>query len=146
VIRWDTFAGLNPRIQAQAGYLRTFVKEEGHRFWGEFGYDYTFDNFYLEDVEDEDVDPSRMIHSARVFLGYEARVNEMVGFLTGLELLVSVTDPEITRLNWETSLSTKLVENLSTELRFMLRYDNVPAPEREKLDTLTQLTLAYSFK
>lgn len=144
VIRWDTFAGLNPRVQGQAGYLRTLFKDENHRFWGEIGYDHTYDNFYLEGLEDEDVEGSRMIHSARAFLGYEVRFNEMVGFLTGPELLVSVTDPEVTRFNWEATLTSKLFDSLATELRFQLRYDNVPAPERERLDTLTQLSLVYT--
>jgi putative salt-induced outer membrane protein YdiY len=141
VLRWDTFAGLNPRVQGQAGYLRTLFKDDSHRFWGEVGYDYTYDNFYLEDVVDPDVEGSRMIHSARLFLGYEARFNEMVGFLTGAELLMSVTNPEVTRFNWESTLTSKLFERLAAELKFMLRYDNVPAPERQRLDTLTQISL-----
>lgn len=29
--RWDTFAGLDTRLQLQAGYLRNFFKEENHR-------------------------------------------------------------------------------------------------------------------
>ena len=44
VLRWDEFAGLDLRVQGQLGYLRNFLRKDGHRFWGEVGYDLTVDN------------------------------------------------------------------------------------------------------
>jgi len=43
--RWDTFAGLDARVQGQLGYMRNFFREKDHRFWGELGYDITYDNY-----------------------------------------------------------------------------------------------------
>jgi putative salt-induced outer membrane protein YdiY len=147
VLRWDRFAGLDPRAQAQAGYLRNLHKDEAHRVWVEVGYDFTFDRFYPRPVLDDmgmELDGTRTIHSARGFFGYDGRINDKVAFLTGLELLVSVIDPRVTRVNWENTLTTTLVGRLATELKFMLRFDNVPAPGREQTDTLTQLSLVYT--
>lgn len=45
VFRWDTFAGLDHRMQGQIGYLRVFYRAEKHRLWGEGGYDITYDNY-----------------------------------------------------------------------------------------------------
>jgi aspartate carbamoyltransferase catalytic subunit len=33
VHRWDTFAGLNARVQGQTGYLRNVFRKKGHRLW-----------------------------------------------------------------------------------------------------------------
>jgi putative salt-induced outer membrane protein YdiY len=44
--RRDTFAGLNLRLQMQAGYLRNlYHPSDDHRLWTELGYDLTYDNF-----------------------------------------------------------------------------------------------------
>jgi putative salt-induced outer membrane protein YdiY len=44
--RRDTFAGLNMRLQMQAGYMRNlFNPNADHRFWAEAGYDLTYDDF-----------------------------------------------------------------------------------------------------
>jgi putative salt-induced outer membrane protein YdiY len=44
--RRDTFAGLNIRLQNQAGYLRNlYFADEAHRLWTELGYDLTYDDF-----------------------------------------------------------------------------------------------------
>jgi putative salt-induced outer membrane protein YdiY len=166
-VRQDDFAGLAPRLQGQVGYLRNFfLEEEGkHRFWGEIGYDITYDRFNYDRLDlDPAIDPATLpseliAHSARIFLGYENAVSENLVFRTGLEVLVNVdpsviqTDPDGTehtgledvRLTSESSLRVNLVGNLLAELKLRLQFDNLPPLGAQKLDTTTQLNLVYTF-
>ena len=172
--RWDTFAGLDTRLQLQAGYLRNFFKEANHRSWVELGYDMTYDNFDPEAIQDPDtaMDPScdptmgapmdvadrpancqadttQIVHAARVYLGYENALNENVRFLTGLEGLLNLEQIEDLRLNFDAALRSTIVDSLQVELKFKLLFDNVPALQvdgtsREKLDTTTTVSLIYT--
>ncbi len=172
--RWDTFAGLDTRLQIQGGYLRNFFKEENHRSWVELGYDMTYDNFDPEAIQDPDTatdaqcDPdlgapmnvadrpavcqaktTQIVHAARVYLGYENALNENVRLLTGLEALLNMQQIEDLRLNFDAALRSTIADSLQVELKFKLLFDNVPALQgdgtsREKLDTTTTVSLIYS--
>lgn len=145
----DRFAGLDERFQGQVGYLRNFFKlcEGKNRFWGEIGYDFTYDNFEPDPLLDADgnvLDGSQVLHSARVFLGYDNHVNENVTFLTGLETLIDVEDIENVRLNSVSELRSKIGGKLQLGVQFSLRFDNVPVEGTDDLDTTTTLNLLYS--
>jgi hypothetical protein len=135
--RWDTFAGLDFRIQNQVGYMRNFFSVlDKHRGWGEIGYDLTYDNWTNGDDQTN--------HSVRAFLGYDNHINEMVTFLTGLEGLFNVERSDDVRVNWNAELTSKLVDAFQAGVRFTLRYDNEPVPGAEKLDTITTMNLLYA--
>lgn len=151
----DRFAGLDSRLQAQVGYMRNIflenrTEEQGggtHRLWAEIGYDFTHDNY--------DPDPllgpmmvvlpgDASIHSARAYVGYTNTFNAAVSLTTGAELLVDLQDPENTRLEWITSLTSSVSEALKLKLDFTMRYDNQPVPGKDRLDTSTVLNLVFS--
>ena len=145
----DRFAGLDSRFQGQIGYLRNFFKlcEGKHRFWGEIGYDFTRDNFEPDPLLDADGNPlpgTQVLHSARVFLGYDNHVTENVTFLTGLETLMDVEDLDNVRLNSVSELRSKIGGKLQLGVQFSLRFDNVPVQGTDELDTTTTLNLLYS--
>ena len=145
----DPFAGLDVRMQLQAGYLRNFFKlcEGKHRFWGEVGYDLTYDDFDPDPLLDADgnrLDGTQVVHSGRAFLGYDNHVNENVTFLTGVEALIDVEDIDNVRLNSVSELRSKISGKLQLGVQFALRFDNVPVEGTEKLDTTTTLNLLYS--
>ena len=89
--RWDEFAGLDARVQGQVGYVRYFIRTDVHRFWGEVGYDATYDDYHplpiFMDGEITGFTPNghELVHSARLFAGYDNRLNEAVTYLGGLE-------------------------------------------------------------
>ncbi len=146
VARHDRFAGLDLRIQGQIGYLRNFFKEENHRFWGEAGYDITYDNFDpdpLTDPDGNELDGDAIVQAIRLFLGYDNQINKMVAFGTGLEALFNVEDGEDVRLNSVSQLNSTIADNLQLELKFTLLFDNVPVAGFRRLDTTTQLNLIY---
>ncbi|MFT5354279.1 MAG: putative salt-induced outer membrane protein YdiY [Polyangiales bacterium] len=147
--RWDTFAGLDTRLQAQVGYLRNFVNEDNHRVWGEIGYDFTFDNFDPDPLIDPmtmmELDGTDSVHSARLYLGYKNQLNEHVLFTTGLEALLDLQDiADNTRLNFDAGLQVTVVDSLQLGIAFKLLYDQEPVQGRETVDTITTLNLLYS--
>jgi len=150
MIRRDPFAGLNPRVQGQIGYLRNFLKEENHRFWGEVGYDLTYDRYDYDLLPvDPAMDPTlpdhQVTHSARLFVGYDNHMSENLTYLAGLEGLLNVEDLADLRLNWDNAVRTSIGGNFQAELKFSLLFDNVPVRSAKKLDTTTQLALIYTF-
>lgn len=155
--RWDHFAGLDARVQGQVGYLRYFLKKENHRLWGELGYDLTYDNYYplpnpaFDPMMDPGPDnPAKIdqgddvIHSVRLFFGYENKLNAVLTYVGGVEGLMNVEEPKDTRINWDNALRSSIADNLQLELKFTLQFDNVPVLGAKKLDTQTLVNLIYN--
>lgn len=149
--RHDPLAGLAFRLQLQAGYLRNLYRAEDVRIWGEVGYDATLD---WQDPEDEDETNPVDQHSARLFLGYDNKMNEVLTFRTGFEALFDVQNSNNFRFFSNSVLTSKVNDVLSLALSFTLIYDNEPVTytaeteagetrrlERNTLDTIT----AFSF-
>lgn len=148
--RRDHFAGLDSRIQLQAGYARNIFAEDKHRFWGEVGYDVTLDNFFPNPLVDpmsmQVLDNTGVFHSARIFVGYDNHISERWTLLTGLEGLIDVQTIENVRLNWLSELGLSIVDGLAAKLQYTLRYDNLPVVGTGKLDTITILNLTYTLQ
>ncbi|MCC6872908.1 MAG: DUF481 domain-containing protein [Sandaracinaceae bacterium] len=127
--RRDTFAGLEPRIGFQIGYMRNILREERHRFWGELGYDFTYDRFTDAIVAAMTTMPpqrDRILHSLRVFLGYETLLNDLLTYRTGFELLMNFELPEHLRMEWTNQLRSKIETWLEIALDWTLRVDARP--------------------
>jgi putative salt-induced outer membrane protein YdiY len=148
VYRWDTFAGLDTRVQGQLGYMRNFFKEEKHRFWGELGYDITYDNYDPDPLLDPDtmavLPGDDVVHSVRAFLGYDNQINEQVTYLTGFEGLLNVEDTDDLRLAWDNALRSSIGGGFQLELKFSLAADLQPVAGTKKLDTTTLVNLLYT--
>lgn len=148
--RRDHFAGLDSRIQIQAGYARNFFNAEKHRFWGEAGYDVTLDNFFpnplLDPMTMQVLDNTGVFHSARVFVGYDNHLSDQWSFNSGLEGLIDVQTVENVRINWLNELGLTIVDGLAAKLQYTLRFDNLPVVGTGKLDTITIVNLTYTLQ
>lgn len=147
VYRWDTFTGLDLRAQGQLGYMRNFYKVEKHRLWGEAGYDLTYDNYDpdpLVAASGERLEGDDVVHSARLFFGYDNQLNEAITFLTGVEGLLNVEEPDDLRVLWDSALRSALMEKLQLEVKFTLIADTVPVPGAKGVDTRTMINLIYT--
>jgi len=149
--RWDTFAGLDARVQGQLGYMRNLFRETDHRLWAELGYDLTYDNYDPDPLLSDPMDPMspvltayEIVHSARGFIGYDNKVNAALTFLTGLEALFNVEDTEDVRVNWDNALRSAISGSFQLEVKLSLQLDTQPVPGAEKLDTVTTLALIYT--
>lgn len=147
VFRWDPFAGIDRRNQGQVGYLRYFLRQDKHRFWGEVGYDLTSDNYGpVEGKPDAALPPEEnvLVHSARLFAGYDNQLNAALTYLGGLEALFNVEKSKDVRLNFSNALRSAIAGNFSLELKLTLAFDNVPATsDAKKLDTTLLINLLY---
>ncbi len=123
--RRDPFASLEPRIGFQIGYMRNILREERHRFWGELGYDFTYDRF-TDTIFMASGLRDRVLHSLRVFLGYENLLNELLTYRTGFELLMNFELPEHLRMEWTNQLRSKIETWLEIALEWTLRVDARP--------------------
>lgn len=140
--RWDTFAGLDTRLQIQPGYLRVFHenKEKERRFWGEIGYDFTYDNLHpnpLPADPDTGIIPADAVftHAGRIFLGWDGRFQDYLRILTGLEALLNFQEIGDLRLNWNTRISASVHKRVELGIQFLMLYDRIPVPTHKKLDT-----------
>ncbi len=160
--RRDPFAALEPRIGAQIGYARNFFREENHRMWGEIGYDFTYDHFPMalqvgvDDMNMPVLSTDRSLHSLRLFIGYENRLNEVLTYVTGLEALMRLDRPEHWRFEWINQLRSKLADWLQIGLDLTGRLDSLPPGQAEAwneapvqptqmLDVLVTLNLVGTF-
>lgn len=153
--RWDTFAGLDARLQGQVGYMRNLYTEDKLRLWGEIGYDLTYENFDPDPLSDP-ANPDRFIkgyqylHSARLFFGYDNQINPMMVVLMGVEGLLNVEEPGDSRVNVELALRSVVVDRLQLEFKGILQVDTEPPPrsagrpELYKYDGILKLNLIYT--
>lgn len=124
----DPIAGKDFVGGGQAGYARQLYSTEQHTTSGEFGYDFSYENFATDDPS------SVQIHSARAFIGHKAKLSEDTSFEGSLEALDNLNSNAAAdrfddlRVNLGGSLSTKLTKAMSFSFSFSAKFDNVPAP------------------
>lgn len=156
--RRDPFAQLRPRIGFQAGYMRNLLREEKHRFWVEVGYDFTYDRFGNDplDVGGGQTSTDRTLHSLRLFVGYDNRLNDVLTYTTGLQALMRLDRPEHWRFEWINQLRSKLADWLQVSLDVTGRLDAQPPGQAEAwnevagqpvqmFDLITTLNLVGTF-
>jgi putative salt-induced outer membrane protein YdiY len=149
--RNDRFAGLDLRLQTQAGYLRNlYAPADNHRLWAEVGYDGTYDNFsgFMPADGPPHVGPvpdSEFIHSARLFLGYTNLLTPMATLNLGVEVLLDFEDSENTRVNSLMELTSSLSQRFKLSVLSRILYDQLPVPDKEKTDYITTAQLVYTF-
>lgn len=152
----DVVAGKDFVGGLQIGYARLLYKNAKHEVTGEFGYDFSY-----EDYADETAD-ALSIHSARGFIGYKGKLSEVTSVDGSLEALANVNRQsddvgpfKDLRGTAGMSLSTKLTKSMSFSFGLTVKFDNVPAPlaiagatldpidppENLKYDTTTKASL-----
>jgi hypothetical protein len=160
----DPLAGKDFVGGGQAGYARQIYKTDEHETSGEFGYDFSYENFATDDPM---AVQSVQIHSARAFIGHKAKISDDTSFDGSVELLDNLNANDAAerfddlRVNLGASLSTKLTKSVSFSFSFVAKYDNRPAPlappdgftfdpddppaGNSKIDTTTKASLIVTF-
>ncbi len=147
--RRDRFQGLAFRLSIDPGVALYMVRQEQLRLWSEVGYDLQNDvrtNRAIEDAKANGIalPPTELTHNGRLFFGYEQRIEETLLFNAGIEYIRNVLRAESWRLNYSTSLTTKVIQSLSIGVVSAALYDNNPLTDVEKLDVWTTLNLVYT--
>lgn len=151
--RHDKFQGLAFRLNLDPGFKYLFVNQAATAFWAEAGYDFQFDvrNRDGREVRDdtglliERLEKTETDHSARLFVGFRHSFTDATAFSTGLEYLQSFIDSTRYRLNYDALFTAKVWGNLALGVGFVARYDHSPLPEKKELDTISTLSLVYSY-
>ena len=152
-LRWDPLAGFNLQLLANAGYLRAFVKEEGHLFTGRIGYSYTYEN-YTDAATDAGTVLSKTsnIHGLLLALDYENNLNEHVTFLWGISYIGNLNEVpaqrnakafQDNRVYFNVAMLSQFADKFAFEARFLLLYDSRPAGIF-KTDTTTIFSIVYT--
>jgi hypothetical protein len=167
LIESDEPAGKELVLGGQVGYSRQLYKDAIHELKAEGGYDYSH--------EDLVAGPGVSIHSLRAYVGYAGKLSEDTAFAAEVEGLFNLNPIsygvladlrgaedagtfEDTRVNGATSLTTKMLENISFRFAFGFKWDNRPAPqpnigglpftnprESDELDTKIEASLILNF-
>jgi putative salt-induced outer membrane protein YdiY len=151
--RHDRFQGLAFRLNVDPGVKYLFVNRPKTALWGELGYDFQYDVRTDEGREVRDdagtltdtLEKTDTDHSIRTFLGLRLAFNKDVTLSNGLEYLQSFIDSERYRFNYDLLLSANIWGGLAFGAGFQARFDNLPLPDKKKLDTTTTLSLVYSY-
>jgi len=130
-IGWDrnTFAGIENRLQLQAGFGRTFVRSDEARLRADLGGTYTFQ---------EDVDSDNGATDG--FGGWRVSVDAMRSVSgtaqVNSELVVdnNLEESEDLRVDWLNSLSVSINSALALKTSVQLLWDNQPALVRVPLE------------
>ena len=127
----DELAGKQLAGGGQIGYSRLLYKSEMHELAAEVGYDFTYESY----VADAD---ALAIHSARLFLGYGAKLSEVTDVLLNVETLLNLNAEDTptgevgafgdTRVISKAALTTKLISRIDLRIGATLRFDDSPAP------------------
>lgn len=155
-LRHDRFQGLDVRYNLDPGFKYLLLKTERSSLWLEGGYDFQGDirrddARVVRDPGGNPVpgaSPLRKVvtdHSARAFVGAKHAFNKEVSLSTGLEYLQSVVDPARYRVNYDLLFSANVSKRLAVGVGFSARYDHVPLPNKQDLDTATTVSLIYSY-
>lgn len=151
--RRDVQAGLNIRLQTQAGYLRNlYYFSEAHRVWTELGYDFTYDDYSYGPADYaaasaamKTLPTGGKVHSARVFLGYTNKLSATANLNLGVETLYDFADWKNVRINAIGELTSTLTEQFKLGLQSRVLFDNVPVPGKETYDVILVAQLVYVF-
>lgn len=159
--RHDKFQGLAFRLQVDPGVGYALINKKTQMLSVEVGYDLLHDirldnaRVARDDNKNEILNPdgsrnfvtpkTRTVHSARIALGYEHALSETSKLTAGLEFLQGLSDTGLYRLNGDVALTTKIFDALAISFSFSERYESKPVPGKEKLDTVSAVSLVYTF-
>jgi hypothetical protein len=159
----DEPAGKSLYGGGQIGYSRQLYKDDSNELVAEAGYDLTAQSFVAPNTD------TLVIHSARLFVGYNGKLSADTGFLASVEGLFNLNSENApqgnvsafqdTRINAKAALTTKLASQISLRVAFLLKFDNSPAPLplpsmtydagylplAETVDTQTEVSLIVNF-
>ncbi|MBN1587377.1 MAG: DUF481 domain-containing protein [Candidatus Omnitrophica bacterium] len=82
---------------------------------------------------------------ARIAGIYHLKLSDSADFSETLEIFPGLSDLNETRGRSETTLTTKITERVSTELRLVVDYDNEPAVTAENIETRVDASIGYLF-
>ncbi len=157
--RSDRFQGLLLRSQVDPGAGYYFLNRKTLLLWTEVGYDFLYDIRRNDSrtvldangapVLDANGAPvllskTQVVHSGRLFLGYEQSLSSGATFNADVEYLQGLSDTSIYRINSGAGVTANLWRSLSISFTFGEQYESKPLPGKKSLDTTSAVSLVYT--
>ena len=159
--RHDRFQSLDARVTVAPGLTWVALGGPTHTLTLDGGYELQYDRrteaSTLEQNGDGNIildgngapttvlDQNFINHSARLATGYGYKYKEAVSLTFGMEFLQSFIEIKRWRINSTVAIDAKLAARLSMNASVNVRFDNLPLPGVQKLDTTTMIGVNYSF-
>lgn len=137
----DDFSGYQFQASTSAGYGRRLWETGGSYLDAELGAGYRFSKFEQRDPEEGS---QREAPIARLAADFRYEFSETAHFREELESEVSVDDGDSVSRS-VTSLQANLNSSLAMRFAYTVEHDSNPPADTEKTDTITAVTLLYSF-
>ena len=99
-----------------------------------------------KDSRGDDLEKTKVVHNARLFVGFDDKVHEGVQFLASAEYLQDVLDfsTPTARLILDTAIKANLGKSLAVATGVTVRYEANPLPGVEHTDVITGISLVYN--
>ena len=159
--RHDRFQSLDARVTVDPGLTWVALTGPEHTLTIDGGYEFQYDRRTDSAILEQDGDGNIILdasgnttvaldqnfinHSARVALAYVFTYKETVSVNYNFEFLQSFIEAERWRFNTTLGLDAKVASRLSLNASVNVRFDNLPLPGVQKLDTTTMIGLGYAF-
>ncbi|MBO1256449.1 DUF481 domain-containing protein [Alteromonas sp. 5E99-2] len=132
----NRFDGFDKQGSVAAGWARIKLQSESTSFRYSIGPGYN----YAKPIDEEDEDTSGVIIRGTAEFIYQwssgARLRQ---------LLTTAAGKVLTQSRSETSLSTKVIDDLSMQLSFIVAHNSSPGTDIAAVDTRTSVSLVYQF-
>ena len=136
----DPFTGYDFTSITAAGYGYHFIDNETMSLNAELGPGYIYQKLDDEsaETEGEDYDASAVAHFV---INFESKISDSAKFQ---QKFIGDWGSKFDGRS-ETSLSTKIIGDLSMKFAVVVRYNNKPLDDKKSTDTATNMTLLYAF-
>jgi putative salt-induced outer membrane protein len=155
--RHDRFQGLDLRYNLDPGVAYFFINTKKQQLRIEGGYDLQYDvRRDASRVQTPDpnaaptapalplLDKTKLQNNGRLFVGYDNKLYETVGFTSGLEYLQSLERLETYRLVFDIGLKSSIGGNFAIATTYTMRFENEPLPGVEQTDSIASVNLVYT--
>ena len=134
----DEIKGIDLAANAFAGISHYWLRTPKYSLNTALGYDYTHEDRVFPA-------PSVDIHAILFSISYQHQFKDYLGFAQNVIVLENGGNGRDVRVNSDTELKVDLTKHFGLVFGFHLRFDNEPVPGFEKLDTISDISLAITF-
>lgn len=134
----DEIKGITLAGNGFTGVSHYWLRAPNYSLNTSLGYDFTHEDRV-------NPDPSVDIHALLIGIVYKQQFKSYLGFTQNILALENVVHGHDLRLVTDTELKIDLAKHFGLILGFHIRFDNDPVPGFQKLDTISDVSLAVTF-
>jgi putative salt-induced outer membrane protein YdiY len=138
----NKFNGFEYQTSASFGWGRQWLESETSSFFADVGPGVKYDVISAKSSTEEYSETAVIVQAQAL---YTKQINDFVEFKQYFVAKQAVESEKNSYYRSETSLTTKLIESLQFKFSFLVEHDTEVDAEYENTNTVTSVTLVYSF-